>query len=77
MRELSIGWELVLTEKQGVPMYISQSSIRNLIPFAVVFDSAVAVKVLAGYSDPTLVVCAVVSLVVVAVPMMDYYFRNY
>lgn len=51
-------------------------TVRALIPFAVVADLGVMVKVFGNYADTTLTVLAVGGYAVVAVAAVVYYYRT-
>jgi hypothetical protein len=53
------------------------TTVRALIPFAVVADGAVISKVFLGYTDQTQAVVAVVSYAVLATVALVYYFRTH
>ena len=57
-------------------MYISQTTIHKLIPFAVAFDVSVAVAVFGHYIDPTLTIIGAGSCAITTAVMAVIWFRN-
>lgn len=57
-------------------MYVSQSTVQKLVPFAVVFDVSVAVALFGGYIDPTLRIVGIASCAVTAVVVSVIWFRS-